>query len=128
MGRKKRELGEMKERQDAAGPVRCHKLERTKNTGAWLTVVPDRLNGTEFCGHKLTVEHALLCAHGGLVLIRHNNACSKFGSLSKTGLIPSAVSYKPLIHSGRTAQVSAGLEESNEDASEEEEVELENEE
>eukprot|EP00957_Ditylum_brightwellii_P188392 14341861-Ditylum_brightwellii.AAC.1 len=53
MGREKRELSEMRERQDAAGPVRCHKLERTKNTGAWLTVVPDRLNGTELSAEEI---------------------------------------------------------------------------
>eukprot|EP00957_Ditylum_brightwellii_P070229 5335167-Ditylum_brightwellii.AAC.1 len=76
----------------------------------------------------MTVEHALFCAHGGLVLIRHNNACNEFGSLSKTGLTPSAISYKPLIHPGRTTQVSAGQTESEADAPEEDKAELEDEE
>eukprot|EP00957_Ditylum_brightwellii_P178288 13578708-Ditylum_brightwellii.AAC.1 len=98
-------------------------------TGAWMTVVPDRLIGTELsaeefwdnlrlsyglvplglpkkcdgCGQNLSVEHALLCAHGGLVLIWHNNTCGEWGDLGQTGLIPSAVSYEPLIHSGGAA-------------------------
>eukprot|EP00957_Ditylum_brightwellii_P001635 127003-Ditylum_brightwellii.AAC.1 len=51
----------------------------------------------------MSVEHALSCAQGGLVLIRHNNARDEWGALGRTALIPSAVAYEPLIHSGRTA-------------------------
>eukprot|EP00957_Ditylum_brightwellii_P040033 3029745-Ditylum_brightwellii.AAC.1 len=70
-----------------------------EESGAWLTVVPDwrndsALSAEEFrdnlrlryasiplklrqrcdgCGKKLTVEHALSCVHGGLVMVQHNN-------------------------------------------------------
>jgi hypothetical protein len=70
-------------------------LKRNKRNGGWLTCIPNALNGTrltkeEFrdnlrlrygfdpldlrskcdgCDCKLTVEHALSCKKGGLVLI-----------------------------------------------------------
>eukprot|EP00957_Ditylum_brightwellii_P062049 4708624-Ditylum_brightwellii.AAC.1 len=100
---------------------------RATKTGVWLTVVPDRLNGMELSeeeirdnlrlcygltplnvqthcngyGKPLTVDHALSCAHGRLVLMRHNDTCGEFGDLSQTALMPSWVSYKPLIHTSR---------------------------
>eukprot|EP00957_Ditylum_brightwellii_P172026 13096481-Ditylum_brightwellii.AAC.1 len=52
------------------------------------------------CGAKFTVQHALSCPKGGLVLIRHDNASWEFGELGKQGLLPSTVSYKPHIFTG----------------------------
>ena len=77
-------------------PARDKKrMDRARSAGAWLTVKPDRLNGTELsrgefqdnvrlryglnpvdlpkkcdgCGHNFTADHALTCAHGGKVLL-----------------------------------------------------------
>eukprot|EP00957_Ditylum_brightwellii_P079378 6035378-Ditylum_brightwellii.AAC.1 len=51
------------------------------------------------CGQHLSVQHALSCSHGSLVLIRHNNVAAEWGKLGKTGMYPSAVSHEPKIYS-----------------------------
>ena len=100
-----------------------HRLVRGKKAGAWLTCIPNSLNGTELsyeefqdnlrlrfgfeplnlpekcdgCGEKFTVEHALSCAKGGLVLIRHNTSAGEWGNLCGKGHLPSSVSHEPFI-------------------------------
>ena len=82
------------------GEKRLHKAMRN---GSWLSAVPHRLNGTELsteefwdnlslryglmpqdihatcdgCGKKFSIEHALSCAKGGLVLARHDDAAKE---------------------------------------------------
>jgi hypothetical protein len=115
-------------RMAAANPLLRGWLDRSQLAGAWITAVPNRLNGMELseeqfhdnlrlrygllplglpdrcdgCGATMTVEHALTCKRGGLVMIRHDNTTKEFGELAARALTPSAVSYEPLINS-RTA-------------------------
>ena len=75
-------------------------LRRATENGAWLTAIPNCLNGTELsreefqdnlllwygivplnlpvdcdgCGKNFLVPHDSSCPKGGLVLARHNNA------------------------------------------------------
>ena len=125
--RAKREEKAMTGRMGAGSKSGKHKLMRSMETGAWLTVVPDSLNGTELsqeefrdnlrlryslrpiglqercdgCGSSMTIEHGLSCAWGGLVLVRHNDARDEWGALGKVALSPSVVTYEPSIYSGR---------------------------
>ena len=94
--------------------------------GAWITVVPDLLNGTtnsteEFreniwirfglqpkglrqtcngCGRKLTVDHALQCKKGSIITIFHNDVSDGWGALCDSALTPSIVYHEPLINYG----------------------------
>ena len=105
-------------------------VSRARQTGSWLTVMPDTLNGTvlsaeEFqdslrvryglvpiglqpkcdgCYKDFTVTHALSCKTGGLVILRHNELAKEWHRLCAQALTPSAVSDEPLIHSGRDLQ------------------------
>ncbi|KAL3806424.1 hypothetical protein ACHAXA_007766, partial [Cyclostephanos tholiformis] len=91
--------------------------------GAWLSVFPNRLNGTDLsadewrdnvrlrynhspldmpaacdgCGAKMTVEHALSCKVGGLVHIRHDDVADEWRHLCGTALSPSRVEREPPI-------------------------------
>eukprot|EP00957_Ditylum_brightwellii_P164681 12538525-Ditylum_brightwellii.AAC.1 len=114
-----------------------NKLDRGKETRAWLKVIPNRLNGSELSeeefrdnlclrygmipldlrqrcdgyGQHLTVQHALSCSHGSL-----------WGELDRTGLYPSAVSHEPKNYSGEAAKGTkasgAGSEEEEEEGAE----------
>jgi hypothetical protein len=91
--------------------------------GAWLSVFPNRLNGTSLsvdewrdnlrlrynhspldmpaacdgCGAKMSVEHALSCKVGGLVHIWHDDVADEWRHLCGTALSPSRVECKPHI-------------------------------
>jgi hypothetical protein len=119
---------------DGATAGEKRRLDRARETGGWLNILPDSLNGTELsteefrdslrirlgftptalpekcdgCGHCFTVEHALTCKKGGLVLLRHNDLAAEWHELCATALTPSAVSDEPLIHSGRVTQGATG--------------------
>ena len=97
--------------------------------GEWLSAVPHRLNGTELsweefrdnirlryglipqdipatcdgCGKKLSINHALSCPKGGLVLAHHNDDTKDWGALGARSLVPSAITYEIKINS-RTVQ------------------------
>ena len=103
-------------------PTKCC-LHRSKATGSWLTTMPNRLNGTELsaeefrdslrlrfgvlpkglpprcdgCGHKFSVEHALSCSKGGVVLLRHNEVSEEWQQMCAQAYTPRAVSDEPLI-------------------------------
>eukprot|EP00956_Cyclotella_meneghiniana_P042116 scaffold248361_cov42-Cyclotella_meneghiniana.AAC.1 len=103
------------------------RLKRAASAGIWLSVPPNRFNGTvlsseEFrdnlrlrynlkplgmpetcdgCGKQMTVEHALSCKVGGLVHIRHDDVAQEWGYLCGLGFKPSRVSYEPLINTSR---------------------------
>ena len=94
------ELAEIFKWQDQAGGQEKNRLHRAIKNRAWLSAVPHRLNGTELsqeefrdnlrlryglmpqdipatcdgCGKKFSIEHALSCPKGGLVLARHDDA------------------------------------------------------
>ena len=55
------------------------------------------------CGKKFSIEHALSCPKGGLVLARNDDAAKELGALGSRALIPSAITYEPKINS-RTVQ------------------------
>jgi hypothetical protein len=101
-----------------------HRLQRACNSGIWLSVLPNRFNGTvlsaeEFrdnlrlrynllpldlpekcdgCGAGFSVDHALSCKVGGLVHIRHDDVAQEFGFLCGKAFKPSRVSFEPLIN------------------------------
>ncbi|MEJ2330924.1 MAG: hypothetical protein P8Z33_13945, partial [Gammaproteobacteria bacterium] len=119
----------LNQRQVMANQTVKNRLERGKHTGAWLTVIPNTLNGTELsreefrdnlrlrfgflplqmqrhcdgCGDRLTMEHALNCTKGGLVLLHHNDTANEWGDLCAKALTPSAVSHEPTIFPSGTA-------------------------
>ena len=103
------------------------RLERIGHTGAWLTIPPNKLDGTTLtmeewrdsarmrygwrptglcshcdgCGAGFTVEHALSCKKGGLVCIRHDDVRDEAGALATMALTHSKVTYEPTIFYGR---------------------------
>jgi hypothetical protein len=111
----------------ASDPATQKRMLWAKETGAWLTTMPDRLNGTELsadefqdslrlrfglvplglpdrcdgCGQRFTLGHAMSYKKGGLVLLRHNDVAAELHHLCAQALTPSAVSDEPLIHRGR---------------------------
>ena len=88
--------------------------------GAWLSAAPHCLNGTELsreefrdnlrlryelmpqdipttcdgCIKKFSIDHALSCPKGGLVLARYDDAAKEWGALGDRALIPGAITYK----------------------------------
>ena len=62
--------------------------------------IPTTCNG---CGRKFSIEHALSCPRGGLVIARHDDAAKEWGALGARALVPSAITYEPKINS-RTVQ------------------------
>jgi len=97
---------------------------RGKETGAWLSVLPSTVNGTvlsaqEFqdalsmryaetphnfpdkcdgCDAQFSLQHALGCKKGGLVIFRHNEIRDELVNLASRAFTPSAVRDEPLIH------------------------------
>ena len=95
----------------------------------WLSSVPHRLNGTELSREKFqdnlrlryglipqdipatcdgsckkfSIEHALSCPKGGIVIARHDGAAKEWGALEARALVPSTITYEPKINS-RTVQ------------------------
>ena len=104
-------------------------LHRATSNGAWLSAVPQRLNVREVsqeefqdnirfryglmpqdipvtcngCSKKFSIENAISCPKGGLVLAQHDDAAKEWGALGARALVPSAITYKPKINS-RTVQ------------------------
>ena len=119
--------GAMNEFLSASDETAKRRLKRSSQTGSWLTVTPNRLNGTllsadEFrdnlrirygldplnlqsecdgCYQRFSVEHALSCKKGGLITIRHDDIKGEWHQLCAMALKPSAISDEPLIYSGR---------------------------
>jgi hypothetical protein len=103
---------------------------RAKGTGAWLTATPNTLNGTELsvdefrdcirmrfgltpsslphrcegCRQRFSVDHAMTCKKGGLVMLRHNDVAAEWHHLCAQALTPAAVTDEPLIHPSRDVQ------------------------
>jgi hypothetical protein len=116
-----------------ASRLESRRIRRSCETGAWLTAMPDRLNGTELsalefrdslrlrcglaptdlpqkcdgCQQPFTVEHAVSCKKGGLVLLRHNDVKAEWHELCARAHTPSAVSDEPLIHLGQAPRTNA---------------------
>jgi len=103
------------------------RLERMGETGAWLSVIPNRFDGTELsreefqdnlalryglrprglpercdgCNEPFTVEHGLSCKKGGFVGQRHDDLCEELAHLCSMALTPSRISSEPEIFYGR---------------------------
>jgi hypothetical protein len=110
-----------------ANPIDKRRMIRSASTGAWLTTMPNLLNGSDLsadefrdglrlrlglkptalparcdgCGDHFTIEHAMSCKKGGLILHRHNDLVTTWGQLCGQAHTPSSVSDEPLIHPSR---------------------------
>ena len=108
-------------------PAQQRRLQRVAKAASWLSTAPNRLNGAELsaeefrdslrirygfeppnlpsrcdgCNSKFSVEHALSCKKGGLVLLRHNEVAGEWHQLCAAAFSPSAVSDEPFICSGQ---------------------------
>ena len=51
------------------------------------------------CRKKFSVDHALVCPYGGLILARYYDTAKEWGDLGSRDITPSAISYKSLINS-----------------------------
>ena len=107
----------------ARGPVQgAHQLRQATKTGAWLTVQPSTVNGTDMgvqewwdslflryvldppdlsnycdgCNAKFTICHTLDCKRGSLVTARHNYLRDGVEYLSVKAFFPSHVQNDPL--------------------------------
>jgi hypothetical protein len=105
---------------------RCRTTRRGEHTGAWLSLLPSTVNVTELsaqecrdallmrygmtppdlpatcdgCKASFTLQHALGCKKGGLVIFHHNKIRDKLVHLAGKALTPSAIRNKPLIRKG----------------------------
>jgi hypothetical protein len=126
----------------AARPAAKRRLERIGFTGACWSLVPNKLNGTtmskeEFfdnarlrygwkpvslcercdgCNAPFTVEHALGCKKGGLVVQRHDDTRDEAGALAAMALTTSRISYEPYIYHGRDVSATLRADEVRDDA------------
>ena len=102
-------------------------MNRACKSGAWLTVMPSFMDDTELsakafrdnirwrlglkllrlptdcdgCRVPFSAEHSFQCKIGGLITLRHNILANDWGDHCGKDLNPSAVSDKPIIHTGR---------------------------
>jgi hypothetical protein len=105
-------------------------IRRGQQTGAWLSLLPSTVNGTELsaqefrdavsmryglvppdlpqkcdgCDAPFTLQHALCCKKGGLVISRHNEIRDELIHMAGKAMTPSAIRDEPLIRTGRVAE------------------------
>ena len=110
--------------------LHARRLQRATNTGAWLTVLPSTVNGTDLgtqewrnalflwygleppdlpkycdvCQARFSISHALDCKKVGLVTARHNELCDGVSDLSGKAFTPSLVRDDPIIYSDRSVK------------------------
>jgi hypothetical protein len=131
--------GELKKRRDLTNKAHLDSIlglmtkdlsrtvRRGCETGAWLTVMPSTIAGTELsvdeyrdslhmrygrepaglqpqcdgCGAKFDTRHAFSCRKGGLIIIRHNEIRDELCDMACRDFQPSAIRDEPKIHQGR---------------------------
>jgi len=117
----------------AASAAARRKIQRLTETGAWLSTVPNQMNGTELsaeefrdslrlrfdlapqalpakcdaCDCKFDVAHALSCKKGGLIARRHNDVKAEWHHLCAQALSRGAVSDEPNLISQTAPQETA---------------------
>ena len=110
--------------------LQARRLRQAINTGAWLTVQPSTVNGTELgsqewrdalilryginppdlpthcdgCQSKFSISHALDCKKGGLVTAHQNELRDGVVDLVGKAFTPSHMRDNPLIYSGRAVK------------------------
>ena len=115
---------------EGAPVLHARRLRRATKTGAWLTVKPSTVNGTELgsqeCRNalflryglkppdlpthcdgfqtKLSISHALECKKSGLITAHHNELRDGVADLAGKAFTPSHVRDDPLIYSGRAVK------------------------
>ena len=116
---------------EGSRPMEKRRIQRSAATGAWLSTLPNLLNGSDLsaeefrdgvrlrlgltplslpprcdgCGERFTTEHAMSCRKGGLILHRHNDLVATWGQLCGQAHTPSTVSDEPLIQTSQDVQV-----------------------
>ena len=119
------ELADLARQKELAGGQERNRLHKAKRNGAWLSAVCHCLNGTELSweefqdnlrliyglmpqdiratcdgwGKRFSIEHALSCLKGGLVMAGTDDAVKEWGTLGSHALVPSAIAYEPKINS-----------------------------
>ena len=114
-------MEDLDRQKDLTGGQDRNCLRRATRSGAWISAVPHRLNGTKLsweefqdnlclryelmsqeisatcdgCGERFLIKNALSCPKGGLVLARNDDAAKKWGTIVARALLPSAISYIP---------------------------------
>ena len=115
----------------SGGRKMAKRLDRMGDTGAWLSAIPNRFDGTELskeefqdnlairyglrprglskscdgCNEPFSVEHGLSCKKGGFVGQRHDDVCEELAHLCSMALTPSQISSGPEIFYGRELNV-----------------------
>ena len=113
--------------------IRNH-IDAAKESGAWLTALPRRLNGTQLspqefqdalrlrygkrplnledtcdgCCQPFSVEHAMSCKKGGLVTRRHEAVKQEWIAMAELAYGKSRVGNEPKIFFGRDTGLNAG--------------------
>jgi hypothetical protein len=94
-------------------------IQRGQETGLWLTTLPSTVNSTELsvqefrdqlllrydlpshcdrCGQSFSIQHAMTCKKGGLVIVCHNKIGDELADIASKALTPSAIRDKPSMH------------------------------
>jgi hypothetical protein len=82
--------------------VKHHNTSVEPSIAIWRGAArPTRFVG---CGAPFTLQHALGCKCGGLVIFRHNEIKDELVHMSAKAFTPSAVRDEPLIRHGRVAE------------------------
>jgi hypothetical protein len=105
-------------------------IGRGRETSVWLSIFPSTINGMELsaqefhdalsmrygdtpsdlpascdgCQACFTLQHALDCKKGGLVIFCHNEIQDKLVHMAGKAMTPSAICDEPLVHPGRVTE------------------------
>jgi hypothetical protein len=104
----------MSSRQNSLKPARLLRASATVVSFSWPTFVPHRgawdikeasgITKALRSSSPFTLQHALACKKGGLVIFRHNEIRDELVNLAGKALTPSAVRDEPLIKPSRVKE------------------------